>query len=139
VAVEELIARFAGDLIGRVGGPMSVRFILQPAIATFLAVRAGLKDAREGRPAYFWTILSNPAHRRDLLRNGWKDVAKVFVMAVVLDTVYQIIQLRWIHPLQALTVAVTLALLPYLLFRGPVRRIAGWWTDRASMRARTSP
>jgi hypothetical protein len=130
LGVEELIARFGGDLVGRVGGPMSIRFILQPAIATFLAVRAGLKDARAGRPAYFWTILSNPSHRHELLRNGWKDIAKVFVMAVVLDTVYQIIQLRWIHPLQALTVAFALALLPYLLFRGPVRRIAGWWLDR---------
>ena len=128
--MDELIARFADELVGRVGGPMSVRFILQPAIATFLAVRAGLRDARAGRPAYLWTILSNPSHRQDLLRNGWKDVAKVFVMAVVLDVLYQIIQLRWIHPLQTLTVAFGLALLPYLLFRGPVRRIAGWWADR---------
>ena len=130
MGVDELIARFAGELIGRVGGPMSVRFILQPAIATFLAVRAGLRDARAGRPAYLWTILSNPSHRQDLLRNGWKDVAKVFVMAVALDMLYQIIQLRWIHPLQTLTVAFALALLPYLLFRGPVRRIAGWWAGR---------
>ncbi len=128
--MEELIARFFGDLTGRVGGPMSMRFILQPAMATFFAIRAGLKDARAGRPAYFWTILSNPAHRQDLLRDGWKDVAKVFVMALVLDTLYQIIQLRWIHPLQALIVAFTLAFLPYLLLRGPVRRIAGWWGHR---------
>jgi hypothetical protein len=109
---------------------MSMRFIMQPAMAMLFAVRAGLKDARTGRPAYFWTIVSDRAHRRDLLRDGWKDVAKIFAMALVLDTVYQIVQLRWVHPLQALIVAFTLAFLPYLLLRGPVTRIAGWLAHR---------
>ena len=51
-------------------------------------------------------------------------------MALILDTLYQLIQLRWIHPLQAVTVAFTLAFLPYLLLRGPVTRIAGWLARR---------
>ena len=128
--MDELIARYIPDLIARVSGPMWFRFILQPTMAAIFAFRAGLKDARTGRPAYFWTVLSNPEHRRDLLREGWKDVAKVFVIALVLDTIYQLIELRGIHPLQGLTIAFTLAFLPYLLLRGPFRRIAGWWLNR---------
>ena len=125
--MEELIARYIGELTGRVGGPMSFASSCKPAMAAFFACRAGLTDARTGRPPYFWAMLKNPAHRRDLLREGWKDVAKVFAIAVVLDAVYQLIQLRWIYPLQALIVAFTLAFLPYLVLRGPVARLARLW------------
>jgi hypothetical protein len=128
--MDEWIARTLNELAGRTSGPMSFRFILQPAMATLFAWRAGLNDARTGRPAYFWAMLNNPSHRRDLLRDGWKDVAKVFVLALVLDAVYQLIQLSWIYPTQALIVAFGLAFVPYIVLRGPFRRIAGWWSKR---------
>jgi len=51
-----------------------------------------------------------------------KDVGKLFVMAVVLDCVYQVIEIRWIYPLQALIVGFLLAIVPYILIRGPVNR-----------------
>jgi hypothetical protein len=41
-----------------------------------------------------------------------------------MDLIYQAIVLRWFYPLQALIVAIVLALLPYILLRGPVNRIA---------------
>ena len=128
--MDELIARYIGDLTARVSGPMWFRFILQPTMAIIFALRAGLKDARTGKPAYFWSVVTNPAHRRDLLRDGWKDVAKVFTIAFVLDTVYQLIELHWFYPLQALLIAFALAFLPYLLLRGPFRRLAGLWSRR---------
>ena len=122
--MEELFTRIWEDLGGRIGGPLSFRLLLQPAIATVLAVRAGLQDAKAGRPAYFWAILTDPAHRREQLADGWKAVAKVFVMAVVIDAIYQVVVLRWIYPFEALLVAFLLACVPYLLIRGPVNRIA---------------
>jgi hypothetical protein len=128
--MEEVMTRYFGDLMDRVGGPMSGRLILQPTMAAFFAFRAGLKDARAGRPPYNWALLNDPAHRRDLLRDGWSDVWKVFVLAFALDTIYQVIRLRWIYPFEALFVAFVLAFLPYLLFRGPVDRIAHWWLRR---------
>jgi len=128
--VEELIARFFGNLHDRVGGPMSFRLILQPAVAAFFAVRAGWQDGLTGRPAYFWAILAAPAHRWELLREGWKAVAKVFLMAVVIDALYQIINLRWFYPGEALIVATVLAFVPYLLIRGPIGRIVRWWRSR---------
>ena len=121
--MDEILSRIWADMAGRVGGPMSFRLVLQPAIATILAVRAGLSDARTGRPAYGWAVLTDPAHRRDLLREGWKAVAKVFVMAVLIDVVYQWMVIRWIHPFEALLVAFLLACVPYLLIRGPVNRL----------------
>ena len=46
----ETIARGWENLVGRLGGPMSFRFLMQPAVAIFFAVRAGLKDARAKQP-----------------------------------------------------------------------------------------
>jgi len=121
--MDDLLARIWADLMGRVDGPMSFRLVLQPAVAVILAVRAGLHDARTGRPAYGWAVFTDPLHRRDLLREGWKAIAKVFVMAVVIDVGYQLLVLRAIYPFEALVIAFLLACVPYLLVRGPVNRL----------------
>jgi hypothetical protein len=112
------------QLAGRLEGPLVLRFILQPVMATLFALRAGLKDARARRAPYLWTMLSHPSQRPQLLRDGFKDVAKVFVLAIVLDVAYQWIVFRWIYPVQALVIAAVLALVPYAIVRGPATRIA---------------
>src|SRR5215510_10620036 len=113
--MEEFITRVLTGLSNRVGGPMTFRIILQPLMATLLAVRAGIKDAREGRPPYFWTILTDATQRAPLLREGWKAVARVFVLAIVMDVIYQWIVQRSSYPGEMLIVAVTLAVIPYLI------------------------
>jgi hypothetical protein len=118
--MDDQLTRFWQDLVARVGGPMSLRLLLQPAVAVFLAVKGGLQDAREGRPPYFWALLTDPGHRREFLRDGWHAIAKVFGMALVLDVVYQFIVRRWVYPFEALLVGLLLACVPYLVTRGPV-------------------
>ena len=125
--MDDIIGRFFADLSGRTSGPMSFRFLLQPTVAAVFAIKAGLQDARTGRPAYFWAMLANRSSRRELVHQGWKAVAKVFTLALILDLVYQVTQLKWIYPLEALVVAFTLAFVPYLLLRGPVNRLARRW------------
>jgi hypothetical protein len=122
--VEELFIRPWQHLLDRIGGPLSFRLAIQPTVSTILAIRAGWRDAREGQPPYFWTILSNRNERYRLLRAGWKDIGEVFVFAAVLDLVYQLIVHRWLYPIQALILSTLVAIIPYLLFRGPVNRIA---------------
>jgi hypothetical protein len=114
-------------LIGRLGGPLTLRFIVQPAVAAGFAIRAGLRDANKGRPPYFWAMFTNSAHRGDLLREAWSDVRTVFIIAVVLDVIYALIVHHWVYPAQTLLVAATLAIVPYLLIRGPVSRIIHWF------------
>ena len=130
--MEELLTRVWENLINRASGPMKFRLLLQPAMATIFAIRAGLKDARESRPAYFWTIFTDPVQRRELLREGWKAVGKVFVIAMIMDAVYQFIALRWFYPGEALIVATLLAIIPYLLIRGPLNRLARRWKSPTS-------
>src|SRR4051812_11099417 len=122
--MDEILNRVWENLLGRSAGPMSFRMIMQPTVATIIAIRAGLKDAREGRPAFLWAALSNPAYRPELLRQGWKDVGKVFIFAMVLDAIYQLIVHRGVYILELLITATVLAIVPYVLIRGPVNRIA---------------
>ena len=124
--LEDLFTRIWENLISRPAGPLKFRFLLQPAMAIFLAVRCGLKDSREGKPPYFWALFTDPAHRQEMLRDGWKSIGRLFILALVLDCAYQIIVLRWIYPFEALVVAIILAIIPYLLVRGPVTRITNW-------------
>src|SRR5687767_2159011 len=122
--MEEMLTRFWENLGARIGGPLTLRLVLQPTMAILFAVRAGLRDAREGRSPYLWSVVTDPAHRGALLREAWKAVAKVFVIAVVIDAIYQYIAVRWFYPGEALIVAFLLAVVPYVLIRGPVSRIS---------------
>jgi hypothetical protein len=124
LTVEEALKRAWEDLVGRPGGPMSFRLILQPAVAIMLAIRAGMKDARDGEPPYLWTVWSNPGRRRELIGHGWKDVRKVFIVALVLDSIYQIVVHSAIYAGELLITATILAVIPYVIIRGPVTRLA---------------
>ena len=123
--MDDILRRFSENLIGRSSGLMNFRLVIQPLIASVLAVRAGLKDAREGRPAFLWAAIRNGAYRPELLRQGWQDIGKVFVIAVILDAVYQLIVQRGVYLLELLVVATVLAIVPYVMIRGPVTRITG--------------
>ena len=118
-----VITRILQNLIGRIGGSLSFRLIIQPLVTGWFALRAGWNDAQQGRAPYGWEFISNPIKRRDLLRECWKDIAKIFVTAIIIDLVYQIIELRWLHPAEALIVATVLVLLPYKLLRGLANRV----------------
>jgi len=122
--MDDVFTRIAENLAARVSGPMKFRLILQPLMASIFAIRAGLKDAKAGKPPYFWSLFSDPAHRRDMLQEGWKGVGKVFVIALVLDAVYQVAVQHHVYPFESLLVAFLLAIVPYLVLRGPVTRIA---------------
>ena len=121
--MEEMIDRAWSQIVGRGQGLMTFRLVLQPLVAVFWGVRSGLRDAREGQGLYFWAIIFDRARRRELIRHGWIDVGTLFMVAIVLDVVYQLIAFRWVYPLQSLYIAVLLAILPYLFVRGLTHRI----------------
>jgi hypothetical protein len=116
--------RFVEHLFGRLDGPLHFRFLLQPLMATVFAVMDGVKDAKNGKPAFFWAVVSAPAHRKELLHDGWKHFGKIFLLAIVLDLVYAWKAQDRLYPLETLTVALALAVVPYVLLRGPTNRLA---------------
>src|SRR6185295_15297865 len=126
--MEEYFLRVWNDLGARVAGPLSLRLILQPTMATIFAIRDGVKDAKAGRPFYFHALFTDPEHRSARLKDGLRAVAKVFTLAVILDIVFQFIVFKWFYPVEAILVAFLLAFLPYMLVRGVVNRIARMFT-----------
>jgi hypothetical protein len=102
---------------------MTFRLMLQPLMAGLIALRAGRKDAREGRLPYFWSLLYDSGARLALLHEGWKDIVRVFILAIIMDLIYQLIVLRWCYPMEAMVVAISVAVIPYLVVRGLINRL----------------
>ena len=123
-AILDILNRGVEQLLGRANGPLQLRLVVMPTVVTILAIRAGLRDARTGEPAFLWGIISDPSRRRQRVRAAWRDVTRIFIVAIVLDTVYQVMVLRAFYVVQALIVAVACAIVPYVLFRGPAARLA---------------
>ena len=122
-AIHEILTRFWDQLIAQPGGPLSFRLILQPLMAAILATLDGLKDARTDRPPFLRTMLSDPSQRGPYLREGLKRVSRVIVFAFVMDAIYQYLVLHRFYLGEALVTVFVLAVLPYVLIRGPVDRL----------------
>jgi hypothetical protein len=135
--MDNMWLRVGSQLVARVSGPMKFRLVLQPCMAAFFAIRAGLADARAGRPPWFWELVSNPAERAGMVKEAWKRIGKVFVLAVVLDVVYQLVVLHFVYPGEALIVAFILAIVPYVILRGPAMRVARMIAARRQHEAQT--
>lgn len=121
--IVDMLTRGVDQLLGRASGPLHFRLLMMPTVVTILAVRAGLKDAREGQPAFLWAILTNGSERQRLLHTAVEDIGGIFIVAVVLDTTYQILVLRAFYIIQMLIVAVAFSIVPYVLIRGPITRL----------------
>jgi hypothetical protein len=126
---DEVRHRVWEQLIERPGGPMTFRFILQPCMAAIAALRDGVNDAKSRRSPYFWALLTNPFQDRQRLYQGLISTARVILLGLCMDAIYQWIVLKTFYPVEAVIVAIGLAFFPYLLLRGPIARIARWRLD----------
>ena len=115
--------RIVEDLFARLDGPLHFRLIIQPLMAIIFAGIDGIKDAKAGKPPYFWALLATPERRKELMKEGWKSVGKIFILAVILDVVYQLKVHSTVYAGELLIVAFALAIAPYLVLRGPINRI----------------
>jgi hypothetical protein len=126
------LSRSMHQLLGRASGPLHFRLLIMPCVVTFLACRAGFRDARSGSTPFVRAIFSKVPERSQVIRSGLKDVGRIFIVAIVLDTTYQLIVLRKLYPLQVLIVAVACAVVPYMAIRGPVSLLARLLVQDAS-------
>jgi hypothetical protein len=122
--LQDLVSRLWTDLLARPGGPFALRLFLQPLMAALFAARDGVADARAGRALYLWTVLHDAGRRRERLIEGVIATAKVVLLGVVIDAVYQFKVHGTVYPGEALGIALLLGFIPYLLIRGPAARIA---------------
>jgi hypothetical protein len=128
--------RFWSDMLGRVDGPMTFRFFLQPVMAFLAALPDGIGDAKRGRSAFFWSAWSHPGVRTGRLREGIGSTARVLLLGLCMDVIYQFRVFSEFYPVEALLMAVMLALVPYFLFRWIVERVSTCWFARSGPRNR---
>ena len=133
--MQEAWLRILQNMASRLDGPLHLRFILQPSMAILLALRDGIQDARSGEPAYLWSLFADRANRTARLKKGWKSIGKVFLVALGIDGIYQIVAFHFVYVGEALLTASILAIVPYALLRGPFNRIVrralpDWSTTR---------
>jgi hypothetical protein len=121
--MDDTLARIWPDLLGRTAGPLSMRVWLQPSMASLFAIRDGSSDASAGCSPYLWTLFTHAEERRWMLADGWKSIAKIVILAIVLDVAYQQIVFHRIYPGEVLDVALLLAVIPYCLLRGLANRL----------------
>lgn len=111
---------------------MTFRFVLQPAMAALAALHDGIKDARLGHSPYFWTIVYDPQRRTRRLREGLVSTARIILLGLVMDAIYQYWEFKTFYPGEAVIIALSLAVVPYLILRGPIARIARRRYSRAA-------
>jgi len=126
----EVLGRIWHNMTERPGGPMTFRFILQPIMVTIAAFYDGVADARGGRKAYLAALVTDPAERSHRLREGLIATARVLLLGLVMDLIYQYIVFDAFRPAEAVIISVLLAFVPYLLLRGPIARVARWWLGK---------
>jgi len=111
---------------------MTFRFALQPTMAGLVALRDGIRDVHLGRLPYAATIIRDSEGRASLLWEGIVSTARILILGVVMDIAYQWIFFRMFHPAEAALIAILLAFVPYVLLRGPIRRVARYWIAHPS-------
>ena len=115
--------QFLEDLPKRLKGPGRFRFILQPAVAIFFGIRAGIADARAGRKPYILGVLFDSEQRRKLLKEAFERLSVLIAMSILLDALSQFLILHEVFPGPALIVGPVLIAMPYALTRALTNRI----------------
>jgi len=130
----ETLSRLWRNVIERPDGPMLFRFFLQPTMAAIVAYRDGMADARGGARPFFQTVLTDPAQRKARLEEALVATARIILLGLVMDLIYQVIEFRHFFPAEAVAIALLLAFLPYVVLRGVITRVARWWLGTADVR-----
>ena len=128
----EVHHRFWADIADRLHGPMTFRFYLQPTMAFVAALVDGIRDVRFGHKSFFWSADRDPTLRAGRLREGMISTARVVLLGISMDAIYQFKVFDRFYPVEALMMAILLAVIPYFIFRWIVECVARWWFARKS-------
>jgi len=127
--MKEIVLQFLENTLHRTEGPMNIRIIIQPLMSTIFAVIAGVKDAKNNRKPFLWRFKFLRKERIKIVKETYRDVGKVFILAIVLDIIYQCIVVYSHNTKDAISikesvlVAFILAIVPYAIVRALINRI----------------
>jgi hypothetical protein len=124
--------RFWSDIFDRIGGPMTFRIFLQPIMGLIAAVPDGINDAKHGHSAFFWTGRGDPAVKHGRLNQGLISTARIMLLGLSIDAIYQYRELDQFYPVEAVLFALIFCVIPYFIWRWIIEHIAALWLRRQS-------
>jgi hypothetical protein len=98
-------------------------------MSVFFAIRASIRDSKTNTVPFLWRYVFSKGTRAEVGKDAWKDIGKVFIVCTILDIIYQLIVIfklktkEMFYPLESIIVAILLAIIPYILIRGPLNRV----------------
>ena len=119
-----------------VGGPGTLRFILQPALAVALGILHGVRDRRAGRRPYLIGLVTARGERWQRLGAALRDILVPLCIAVLASLVFQYVIQSRVRVLYAVIYAALFVAIPYLVTRALANRVAGAWRPPPRQAAR---
>jgi hypothetical protein len=120
-------------VVEMVGGPGTLRFFLQPAVAVMLGVLHGIRDWRTGRPP----SLSGLLRARDgrWHAEGLKAIAVPLCVALLASFTFQYIIRSRVYVIYGILYAALFVAIPYRLTRGLTNHFALQWRGERERRS----
>lgn len=115
----------------KLDGPLNMRLIMQPLMALYFAVKSGINDYKTSNVPYLKNFFKDKSRRKIILEEIWRDVGKIFIIAVIIDLIFQLIVFQTVFMFGAISTAVVLAIMPYVIFRGLTGRILKLFNKKA--------
>jgi hypothetical protein len=85
-------------------------------------IRSGMVDARARRPPCILGLATDRERRRELARDGFRTVANLLLMGILLDSVFRCMIVFQSYPGPALVVGPVLITAPYTIARALTNR-----------------
>jgi hypothetical protein len=118
-----------------VGGPGTVRFFVQPAIAILLGILHGIRDHRAGLPPYLVALVRAGGGRVRHLLEGLRAIALPLGLAVLGAYAFEYMIRRRVYVFYGLLYAVLFVAIPYFVARALANRLASLRTPPTSAAA----
>jgi hypothetical protein len=117
------------------GGPGTLRFFVQPAIAILLGILHGIRDHRHGRPPYLIGLVRAGDGRGRRLLEGLREIVVPLCLAVLGAYVFEYVIRHRIYLFYGLLYAVLFVAIPYFVTRALSNRLASLRTPPTSAAA----
>jgi hypothetical protein len=113
----------ANNIIANITGPLSFRFILQPAVAFILGIRDGRLDTKLKKHPFIYEIITNPMNRQPTIKNALRSILISVIIGIITDMIAQHLIFNQVRILPAVVVGCLVISLPYGIARGVTNRI----------------
>ncbi|MDD1723482.1 MAG: hypothetical protein LUQ15_08555 [Methanothrix sp.] len=102
----------AEGIIARLAGPMSLRLVIQPLMASL-----GIVDAKAGETLFIVGLITECEDRRAKLGSLFKSLSKAIIIAVVMEVIAQYLLFGQVHAIGVILYVFVFMIVPYSLVR----------------------